>query len=254
MSLINDALKKASGAGGKNSPKSFNYVHPFDITKRRRRLIKILILSGFLFSVIALCLVWFWLNQRPKGILFSSVISSAASDKPKISSESISHPLEISRTTIVTVAKRESGELHKPIKNTANVDALVNTSDLSFEKSGKDTSDKSTEKQINPNVNSGETPAKDTRLDMAEVKSNREVITRTSAFQTEEKPNSIRIMPVQFPELKINGIFYQKTRPSAIINGKTVFIGEEINGVKVISIDPESVTVQFKGEKRVIKM
>lgn len=54
----------------------------------------------------------------------------------------------------------------------------------------------------------------------------------------------------EFPTLKLQGIFYRRTNPSALISGKTVFVGEKVQGAKVIEIDRQSVTLEFQGEKK----
>ena len=52
------------------------------------------------------------------------------------------------------------------------------------------------------------------------------------------------------PEFRLNGIIYTVARPSAIVNGKTVFIGEQVNGATVISISQTAVTLQIDGQRR----
>jgi hypothetical protein len=53
-----------------------------------------------------------------------------------------------------------------------------------------------------------------------------------------------------FPELKLQGIFYRLSNPSALISGKNVRVGDLVQGVKVIAIERTSVTLEFKGERR----
>ena len=55
-----------------------------------------------------------------------------------------------------------------------------------------------------------------------------------------------------FPNLKVQGIVWQPSRPSVVINGKSLFIGEKVEKAKVIAIDPENVTVLWNGEQRVL--
>jgi hypothetical protein len=54
-----------------------------------------------------------------------------------------------------------------------------------------------------------------------------------------------------FPPVKLQGIAYRKERPSALINGKTMFVGEHVGEAKIIAIDPSSVTLEIEGEFRV---
>jgi hypothetical protein len=52
------------------------------------------------------------------------------------------------------------------------------------------------------------------------------------------------------PEFRLSGIIYTVARPSAIVNGKTVYVGEEIDGATVISIRQTAVTLQVAGKRR----
>ena len=52
------------------------------------------------------------------------------------------------------------------------------------------------------------------------------------------------------PEFRLNGIIYSLGRPSAIVNGKTVFVGEQLNGATVVSISQTAVTLQIDGRRR----
>ena len=42
---------------------------------------------------------------------------------------------------------------------------------------------------------------------------------------------------------QLQSIFYRARNPSAVINGKTVFLGERVGGAKVLAIDKDSVTI-----------
>ena len=57
-----------------------------------------------------------------------------------------------------------------------------------------------------------------------------------------------------FPEMKLQGIFYRATKPSALINGRTLFTNEKVEGVKVIAIERLSVTLEFEGERKVLSL
>ncbi len=52
------------------------------------------------------------------------------------------------------------------------------------------------------------------------------------------------------PEFRLTGIIYTVASPSAILNGKTVYVGEQIDGATVISIRQTAVTLQIDGQKR----
>lgn len=59
-------------------------------------------------------------------------------------------------------------------------------------------------------------------------------------------------VPSAFPELKLQGIYYRIDRPSVMINGKTLEIGDFVADAQVIQIDRKEVTVEFAGEQRVL--
>src|SRR5215471_15193374 len=56
------------------------------------------------------------------------------------------------------------------------------------------------------------------------------------------------------PAFRLNGIFYVASKPSAVVNGKTVFVGEQVNGAKVVSISRDSVTLDMNGELKIVSV
>ena len=57
-----------------------------------------------------------------------------------------------------------------------------------------------------------------------------------------------------FPKLKLQGIFWRPSRPSAVINSKTLFKGDRIDNARVLAIDQESVTLQWQNETKVLTL
>jgi hypothetical protein len=57
---------------------------------------------------------------------------------------------------------------------------------------------------------------------------------------------------VEFPPLQVQGIFYRAKSPSALINGRTVFVGDNIGDVKVLAIDQKSVKVELEGATKTL--
>ena len=55
---------------------------------------------------------------------------------------------------------------------------------------------------------------------------------------------------VEFPELKLQGISRGKKKTFVTMNGKTVSLGDRIEGVTLLKIDADSVTVEKGGAKR----
>ena len=59
---------------------------------------------------------------------------------------------------------------------------------------------------------------------------------------------------VRFPPLRLQSIFYRPSSPSAIINGKTLFVTDEINGVTVADIQASSVTLVMSGQTNILTL
>lgn len=45
------------------------------------------------------------------------------------------------------------------------------------------------------------------------------------------------------PPLKLQGILYNPGNPSAVLNGRTLYVGDRVNGFRVLAITPQSVTL-----------
>jgi len=53
---------------------------------------------------------------------------------------------------------------------------------------------------------------------------------------------------------KLNGIIYGVSNPSATVNGKTVYVGEKVNGATVLSIGRSQVVLNVNGERKTISL
>lgn len=141
-------------------------------------------------------------------------------------------PVEIARTATVVVAQTEKGFV--PV-------AIVN----------KDTNTTTIETKSAVIVN------EQTRIDKPQSVSSSQAINvgepTPKIVSTAPQTNMVVSPAREFPALRLTGIFYQTTRPSAIINGRPVFIGDEIEGVKIISIERNSVSVKFGEEVKVLR-
>jgi hypothetical protein len=56
------------------------------------------------------------------------------------------------------------------------------------------------------------------------------------------------VEPPAAAPLKLQGIFYTRKNPSAVINGKIRAVGDRIGEAQLIAIGPESVTVVVAGK------
>ena len=60
--------------------------------------------------------------------------------------------------------------------------------------------------------------------------------------------------PKLFPNIKLQGIFFRIKDPSALINGRSMVVGEEIEGAVIKKIERSTVTFEFQGESRVVSL
>lgn len=74
-------------------------------------------------------------------------------------------------------------------------------------------------------------------------------------------PNSVSnnvgtnaVAPPKPAPLKLQGIVYDPKRPSAVINGRTVFVGDRIRQMRVIAITPETATLVDSSHTNVLSM
>ena len=68
------------------------------------------------------------------------------------------------------------------------------------------------------------------------------------------KPAATPNVPVRFPPLRLQSIFYRPGNASVMINSKTLFVGDEISGVAVADIQPSSVTLVLSGQTNILTL
>lgn len=72
-----------------------------------------------------------------------------------------------------------------------------------------------------------------------------------------EKPVAVAVEEATTPaspSLRLQGIYYRRSNPSAMINGHSAFLGDEVDGARVVAIERTSVIVELKGQKQVLHM
>lgn len=55
------------------------------------------------------------------------------------------------------------------------------------------------------------------------------------------------------PTYKLQGIYWRPTRPSAVVNGKTVYVGDRVEKARITAIEQDSVTLDVEGESKVLQ-
>ena len=56
------------------------------------------------------------------------------------------------------------------------------------------------------------------------------------------------------PEFKLHGIFFNPTRPAAVVNGRTVYVGDRVSGLNVKAITPTAVILTSATETNVLSL
>jgi hypothetical protein len=56
------------------------------------------------------------------------------------------------------------------------------------------------------------------------------------------------------PAYKLQGIYWRPTRPSAVVNGKTVYVGDRVEQARVTAIEQDTVTLSVNGRSKVLQI
>lgn len=62
------------------------------------------------------------------------------------------------------------------------------------------------------------------------------------------------IEPTVPPAVKLQGIFFNPQNPSAVVNGKTLYLGDRVSGFRVMGISPVAVTLVSASETNVLSL
>jgi hypothetical protein len=63
----------------------------------------------------------------------------------------------------------------------------------------------------------------------------------------------LALIPAE-PEFKLQGIYFRMSGPSAMINGHTLLVGEEIDGARIVGIERHAVRIVAGGTTNVLRM
>ncbi len=67
-------------------------------------------------------------------------------------------------------------------------------------------------------------------------------------------PPTRPVEPVKFPPLRLQSIFFRPSSPSVMINNKTLYVDDQIQGVLVADIQASSVTLVLSGQTNVLTL
>ena len=71
-----------------------------------------------------------------------------------------------------------------------------------------------------------------------------------ASAQAEPAQPVVAAAPAKFPELQLQAIHYRLKNPSVMLNGKTLRVGENIQGAKIIAIHRYGVELSWRSEKK----
>ena len=60
----------------------------------------------------------------------------------------------------------------------------------------------------------------------------------------------VPVKPVRFPALRLQGVILDPERPSALISGKTYYIGDRVQEAKVVAITRDHVVLELEGQQK----
>jgi HD-like signal output (HDOD) protein len=76
------------------------------------------------------------------------------------------------------------------------------------------------------------------------------VATGPQVTATDAPPPTLVPQEKARPNFRLNGIIYAVARPVAIVNGQTVFVGDQVSGATVVGIERTQVTLQINGQRK----
>jgi cytoskeletal protein RodZ len=73
--------------------------------------------------------------------------------------------------------------------------------------------------------------------------------------ETPSAPATVETPPAPTPPtLRLQGVFYRLSKPTALINGRTFAVGEKISGAEVVKIERQSVTLEWNGQTIILEL
>lgn len=205
MSLINDALKRATQAQPATTPAPAPETPMQPVRQQRPAGLPIYFTPVLLFIISGAC--WFlvkgWDARRQAGLYPAPITIHAREPQPATSASDATVPAGGTDTEYPIPADRQFALNDTPTPATGT--ASISTPDVTASA---------------PSVVSTAAPAE----------------------------------PAPAPAFRLQGIFYRPANPSAVVNSKTVYVGDLISGGKVKAIDRQSVTLDVGGASQVLTL
>ncbi len=228
MSLINDALKRAREAQEQSPPPAIcPQLRPVDPMRAARRGVGLLFAIALaIVAMLLLFLVWQW-PQRANSVraLESKPEAQAA---PRISAAS---PAPVKPEKAVLASASGTSEANPPTQPGAVAAARAPKQAVPAT-------------AIAPNNPASPRPGAETS----------EVASAQAGGSTNTAATGAEPPPPKPAPLKLQCIVWNPTRPSAIISGRTLFVGDKVGDFRVAAIDNESATLVGGGRTNVLSL
>lgn len=75
-----------------------------------------------------------------------------------------------------------------------------------------------------------------------------------SENKTVMAPTGWSFISSKLPELKIEGVLFDNTKPLVIINDKIIAVGDDISNCKIVSITREEIVIKYMNKEYSVKM
>lgn len=85
------------------------------------------------------------------------------------------------------------------------------------------------------------------------IRKPQEQVPKQKAETNPQAPRKSEGFTLRLATLKVEGIFWDKERPMAIVNGEIIEIGSNLSGAEVVAIDSNSITLEMNGIRRKIR-
>ena len=234
MSLINDALRRVrrkpqdppASAGSSEDP-----LLPVEAAPAKRRSAVVILSGSVLILVLAAWFLWQW---------WSSSGSTQVADSRSATTNQTQAAGKSSIASNLTQPFQAVAKLDAALKEARQTNAEVNTNAPSPPASATSVVAPPIEQ-----VSAGSPVPPTSVTSLAET--NATSANRTAEAPANDLPPPVVARNVTFPPLKIQGIFFRLSKPSVLINNRTLFLGDEVDGVRVVGIERSSVKVRFKG-------
>jgi len=250
MSLINDALKRASQTQKpKGDENPGTPLQPVDVPRRRSSswILPVVCLLLLSFSIF---LLWQWWTLRKSGS------SAKADSRPTAPGSQVTVSAPPTQTP-VTVAVSSPNNTPVQVANN-NPPATAPKPPVAAPAYASATKTVVVQpRQIQETPEPVVTLVPSPGVPVASAKADQTAETTpvqppVETVQPKVEYVQLKVPPGSFPELKLQGIFFRLNKPSVLINGRSLGVGDEIAGAKVEKIERQTVTVDFYGQKKVL--